>query len=88
MIFKHELSNSLDKYANLLNKYTRLIFSNYDDWKICIKTNTEFDIDLDNLIGLKFNKPLKLNQNFTYLSLVKILINQFNCVIAFNEEIG
>ncbi len=32
LIFKPEFNDSLDKYANLFNKYVHLIFSNYKNW--------------------------------------------------------
>ncbi len=44
-IFKPEFNGSLDKYKDLLNKCTHLIFSNYDDYKICIETNNKHIYD-------------------------------------------
>ncbi len=68
LIFKHEFNDSLDKYANLLNKYIHLIFSNYDNWKICIKTDNEYvNKYVNQYIESKFNQPIELNQNIAHL---------------------
>ncbi len=88
LIFKPEFNDSLDKYANLLNKYTWLIFSNYDDWKICFETNNKYTYKYDNqYIYSKFNQPIKLNQNITHLTMGEpfnkpIELNKKNCYIV------
>ncbi len=84
LIFKHKFNDSLDKYANLLNKYTSLIFSNYDDWKICIETNNEYIFKYHiQYVSSKFNQPIKLNQNLTHLTMGK----RFNQPIQLTNEI-
>ncbi len=84
LIFKPEFNDSLDKYSNLLNKYTRLIFSNYNDWKICFETNNEYMNVYDKQhIGSKFNKPIELNQNLTHLTTGY----EFNHLIELTDKI-
>ncbi len=70
LIFKPEFDDSLDKYTNLLNKCTHLIFSNYDDWKICIKTNNKYMVMYKSQwVQSDFNQPIELNQNLTHLTM-------------------
>src|SRR3990167_2188447 len=42
IIFKPYFSNKLDTYLNIISKYNELIFSNYNDLDITIKTNNKF----------------------------------------------
>ena len=41
-IFKPEFNDKLNIYHNLILKYKKLIFSNYDDYKICIESNNKY----------------------------------------------
>ncbi len=56
LIFKPNFYGSLNKYTNLLNKYTHLIFSNYDE---CVYDHKSL------CVYLQFNQPIQLNQNLT-----------------------
>jgi hypothetical protein len=42
-IFKPEFNEPIDKYYDLISNYNTLIFSNYNDVNICIKTNNLYD---------------------------------------------
>ena len=39
LIFKPKFNKPLDNYINIIKNYDKLIFSNYCDIAICIKTN-------------------------------------------------
>jgi hypothetical protein len=39
IIFKPEFNSSLDNYVEIISKYKKLIFSNYDNLDIVNKTN-------------------------------------------------
>ena len=56
-IFKPEFNNELDDFINLIVNYKKLIFSDYNDYKICIVTNNKFE-EKNNYKGSKFNKAL------------------------------
>ncbi len=84
LIFKPEFNKSLDKYANLLNKYTYLTFSNYNDWNICIETNNKYMYKYyDQYIRSKFNHPIELNQKLTHLTMGA----SFNKPIQLNQNL-
>ena len=58
-IFKPEFNDELNIYQNQLVNYKKLIFSNYDDYKICIETNNEFENKyIYNYKVSKFNQSL------------------------------
>ena len=42
-IFKPEFNYELNIYQNMIIKYKNLIFSNYDNYEICIETNNIFE---------------------------------------------
>ncbi len=59
LIFKPQFNGSLDKYKDSLNKCTHLIFSNYDDWKLCIKTDNQRNkIYSTQFVGSKFGNVI------------------------------
>ena len=39
LVFKPDFDESLDKYIDIISQYDKLIFSDYDNVEICIKTN-------------------------------------------------
>ena len=41
-IFKPEFNESIDKYIDIIKNYSQLIFSNFDDFEICIETNNKY----------------------------------------------
>ena len=43
IIFKPEFNESLNKYKEIISQYPKLIFSNYNDPKITIETNNNYD---------------------------------------------
>ena len=42
VIFKPNFKDKLDDYIDIISKYNELIFSNYDDYNITIKTNNKY----------------------------------------------
>ena len=42
LIFKPEFNKPINEYADLIQNYTRIIFSNYTDLKILFETNNEY----------------------------------------------
>jgi hypothetical protein len=68
-IFKPHFDSSIDVYKNIIQQYNKLIFSDYDDVYICIKTNNKFDSKYsDKYLESKFNQIIDLPPNLTYLS--------------------
>jgi hypothetical protein len=66
IFFSPDFNKPLSNYLDILNKYNKLIFSNYDDPSICIQTNNrELHI---NYKENKFNQPLNLPHNITHLT--------------------
>ena len=61
-IFKPEFNEELDDYVELLLNYKKLIFSDYDDYKICIETNNKFEIKYCNNIYLIENMPNSIEE--------------------------
>ena len=58
-IFKPEFNEPIDGYIQVIKNYNKLIFSNYNDLEICIRTNNKyFDKYYNNYIKLTFNKSL------------------------------
>ena len=72
LIFKPEFNDKLDEYYNVINKYNKIMFSNYNDPLIAIKTNNEWNREyLNNYIESDFNQKIDLsnNINLTHLTL-------------------
>ena len=40
-IFKPEFDEKIDDYIPIIKNYKKLIFSNYDNYKLCIETNNK-----------------------------------------------
>ncbi len=78
-IFKPEFNEPIDDYIEIIKNYTKLIFSNYDDLDICIKTKNEYFNEYNkNFVKSKFNQPIEGLNNLTQLTeltFVIILIN-------------
>ena len=59
IIFKPEFNKSISNYIHVIKNYKKLIFSNYDDYKICIGTNNIHKKNYNrNYKGSKFNQPI------------------------------
>jgi hypothetical protein len=59
-IFKPEFNGSLYHYVDIISNYNKLIFSNYDDVEICVKTNNKYNRDYEkNYTYSKFNQPIE-----------------------------
>ena len=59
IIFNYEFNEPLDKYIEIIKNYKKLIFSDYDDYKICIETNNKWILEYDSHYKhSKFNRPL------------------------------
>ena len=43
LIFKPKFNEELDKYYDIINKYKKIIFSNYNDPLIAIETNNKYN---------------------------------------------
>ena len=64
LIFKPEFNEVLDDYYDLINKYKKIIFSNYNESEIAIKTNNFYNDKYDkNYISNKFNQKIDLSNN-------------------------
>ena len=63
-IFKPDFNEPIDKYIDIIKNYSQLIFSDYDDLKICVETNNEYLIKYrENYKYSVFNKPLSNSLN-------------------------
>ena len=63
-IFKPEFDGSIDDYINIISNVKKLIFTNYNDLEIFIKTNNKYDKKYhSNYKCSKFNKPLSNSLN-------------------------
>ena len=59
IIFNREFNEPLDKYIGIINHYKKLIFSNYQDYKLCIETNNKWISKYNSHYKYsKFNRPL------------------------------
>ena len=69
IIFKPAFNDKLDNYLDIISKYNELIFSNYDDYNITIKTNNKYCKKYNkNYKYSNFDKQVIIPQNVTHLS--------------------
>ena len=72
IIFKPEFNDKLDNYFDIISKYNELIFSNYDNYNITIKTNNEYNEYYEeyseNYKSSEFNQQVKIPENITHLT--------------------
>ena len=74
VIFKPKFNGKLDDYIDIISKYNELIFSNYDDCNITIKTNNKYcDEYKQNYKSSKFNQQVTIPQNITHLTFFGII---------------
>ena len=57
--FNPKFNESLDNYTDIMKNCSQIIFSNYYDYDICIKTKNKYDSKY-NYIKNIFNQPLAL----------------------------
>ena len=57
--FDPKFNESLDNYTDIMKNCSQIIFSNYYDYDICIKTKNKYDSKY-NYIKNIFNQPLAL----------------------------
>ena len=70
LIFKPEFNEELDNYYDVISQYNSLIFSDYDDPDITLKTNNRHNNKYENNYKWSnFNKKIELTSNITHLSL-------------------
>ena len=80
LIFKPEFNEELNEYYDIINKYSKIIFSNYNKPLIVIETNNKWNKEYNYIyIPCEFNKKIDLlnNINLTHLTFGKY----------FNQEI-
>ena len=69
VIFKPNFNNKLDNYLDIISKYNELIFSNYNDCSITIKTNNIYcNKYKQNYKESNFNQQVIIPQNITHLT--------------------
>ena len=71
LIFKPYFNKKLTKYYGIINKYKKIMFSNYTNPLIAIKTNNDFNYKYKNKYKRnKFNQEIDLsnNINLTHLT--------------------
>ena len=66
LIFKPEFNEELTNYYGIINKYKKIMFSNYKDPSIAIKTNNKYS---NNLIQSKFNQEIFIPLNIKSLNM-------------------
>jgi len=81
LIFKPEFNDELNEYYDVINKYEKIMFSNYNDPLIAIKTNNEWNREyLNNYIKSYFNQKINLSNN--------IHLTHLTFGFNFNQEIN
>ena len=59
-IFKPDFNEPIDNYIGIIKNYNKLIFSNYDDLEITIKTKNKYFHKYDkHYANSKFNQPVE-----------------------------
>ena len=79
LIFKPEFNKELTNYYDVINKYKKIMFSNYNDPLIAIETNNKYDDKYDNkynnnlthlTFGEYFNQKIDLSNNINLTHLI------------------
>ena len=87
LIFKPEFNEELINYYDIINKYKKVMFSNYNEPLIAIKINNIPNIKCyEYYVNNKFNKEINLsnNLNLTHLTFG----NYFNKEIDLSNNIN
>ena len=80
IIFKSEFNEELIDYYDIISKYSKIIFSNYNDMSIAIETNNNYEKKYKNkYVKSKFNKKIDLSKN---INLTHLILGEY-----FNKEI-
>ena len=80
LIFKPDFNEEFKKYYDVINKYKKIIFSNYNDPLMSLETNNKYKEDYkNNYSRSNFNKKIDLSNNIHLTQLT------FGCY--FNKEI-
>src|SRR6056300_1588789 len=66
LIFKPEFNEPLDNYYDIINKYNKIMFSNYNEPSFAIKTNNLYINKHNNIFVQKID--LSNNINLTHLT--------------------
>ena len=70
LIFKPDFNEELIDYCGVINKYKKIMFSNYDDFLIAIETNNQYtDEYCANFIKNNFNQEIDLSNNINLIYL-------------------
>ena len=81
LIFKPSFNDDLLNYYDMMKKYKKIIFGNYNDLFMTLKTNNEYEHDYkDNYIRGEFNKKIDLSNN--------INLTHLTFGLDFNQEIN
>lgn len=77
-IFKPDFNSSIDIYFHLISNHDELIFSDYDDINVCVKTN--------NIYNKKYHHNCKLSE---FNQKIELPINLRNAIFGyyFNQQI-
>ena len=78
LIFKPFFNEKLIEYYDVINKYRKIMFSNYDDPLIVIKTNNKNNIKYTYNESI-FNNEIDLSNNLN--------LTHLTCGYNFNKEI-
>ena len=82
LIFKPEFNEELTNYYEIINKYEKIMFSNYNNYLIAIKINNKFSKKYyDYYVKSKFNKEIDLSNNINLIHLT--FVSDFNKEIVF-----
>jgi len=79
LIFKPKFNEELTNYYNIINKYNKIMFSNYNVPLIAIEINNKYNYEFKNNYSCCFfNKEIDLsnNINLTHLTLYYLIIIQ------------
>src|SRR3990167_3602416 len=84
IIFKPDFNTKLDDYFDIITKYNELIFSNYDDCDITIKTNMIWCYEyMKNYKSSMLNQQIIIPENVTHLNFG----NDFNQQVIIPENV-
>jgi len=87
IIFKPYFNKKLTDYYDIINKYKKITFSNYNDPLIAIETNNKYNNEFKNNFSWNnFNKKIDLSNNINLTHLT--FKNYFNQEIDLSNNIN